>query len=160
MYKLRPIPVVHVNRTSYRGADRSLALPGRKVANVSVRMAWISFGALPCRKKKLEDSSRLDAVEIARVARHASELVSFLVGLRTYQHLGTFNLRFLKVMSFWGKYWTRFSDRRRYARLMPSSQTKHCVRIPVRSHAGEAGLIHVCCQLSRWQHVFCSAITG
>ena len=35
----------------YRGADKSLARPGRKQANVSVRMAWISFGALPCRKK-------------------------------------------------------------------------------------------------------------
>jgi hypothetical protein len=34
-------------------------------------MAWISFGALPCRKKKLDDSSRLDVVEIARVAWHA-----------------------------------------------------------------------------------------
>ena len=34
-----------------------------------VRMTWISFGALPCRnKKKLDDSSRLDVVEIARVA--------------------------------------------------------------------------------------------
>ena len=33
----------------YRGADKSLARPGRKQANVSVRMAWISFGALPCR---------------------------------------------------------------------------------------------------------------
>jgi hypothetical protein len=30
-------------------------------------MAWISFGALPCRKNKLDDSSRLDVVEIARV---------------------------------------------------------------------------------------------
>jgi len=30
-------------------------------------MASISFGALPCRKKKLDDSSRLDFVEIARV---------------------------------------------------------------------------------------------
>jgi len=38
---------------------------------VSVRMAWISFGALPCRKK-LDDSSRLHVVEIARVAWHAS----------------------------------------------------------------------------------------
>jgi len=36
-----------------RAADKSLARPGRKQANVSVRMAWISFGALPCRKKKL-----------------------------------------------------------------------------------------------------------
>jgi len=51
----------------YRGADKSLAPPGRKQANVSVRMAWISFGALPCRKKKIDDSSRLDAVEITSV---------------------------------------------------------------------------------------------
>ena len=39
-------------RNMYRGADKSLARPGRKQANVSVRIAWISFGALPCRKKK------------------------------------------------------------------------------------------------------------
>jgi len=37
----------------YRGADKSLARPGRKQANISVRMAWISFGALPCRKRNL-----------------------------------------------------------------------------------------------------------
>ena len=52
----------------YRGADKSLTQPGRKHANISVRMAWISFGALPCKKKKeLDDSSRLHVVEIARV---------------------------------------------------------------------------------------------
>ena len=47
----------------------SLDRPGRKQANVSVRMASISFGALSCRgegEKKLDDSSRLDVVEIAR----------------------------------------------------------------------------------------------
>jgi len=49
------------------GADKSLTRPGRKQANISVRMAWISFGTLPCRKKKIDDSSRLDVVEIARV---------------------------------------------------------------------------------------------
>ena len=38
---------------AYRGADKSLARPGRKQANVSVRMAWISFGDLPYRKKNL-----------------------------------------------------------------------------------------------------------
>ena len=38
--------------TAYRGADKSLARPGRKQTNVSVRIASISFGALPCRKKK------------------------------------------------------------------------------------------------------------
>jgi len=37
----------------YSGADKSLARPGRKQANVSVRMAWISFGSLPCRKRNL-----------------------------------------------------------------------------------------------------------
>ena len=37
----------------YRDADKSLARPRRKQANVSVRMAWISFGALLCRKKNL-----------------------------------------------------------------------------------------------------------
>jgi len=51
-----------------RGAVKSLVRPGRKQGNVSVRMVWISFGALPCRaEKKLDDSSRLDVVEIARV---------------------------------------------------------------------------------------------
>ena len=57
---------LHLNYLSYRNADKSLARPGRKQANVSVRMTWISFGALP-RRKKLDHSSRLDVVEIARV---------------------------------------------------------------------------------------------
>ena len=35
------------------GADKSLAGSGRKQGNVSVRMAWISFGSLPCREKNL-----------------------------------------------------------------------------------------------------------
>ena len=51
----------------YRSADKSLARPGRKQANVSVRMALISFGVLPCKKKKTDDSSRLYAVETERV---------------------------------------------------------------------------------------------
>ena len=51
----------------YRDADKSLGQPVGKQANVSVRMAWISFGALPCREKKVDDSLRLDVVEIARV---------------------------------------------------------------------------------------------
>jgi len=49
------------------------------------------FPSAPClagKKKKPDDSSRLDVVEIARVPCHASKLVSFLVGLRTYQHPG------------------------------------------------------------------------
>ena len=66
--------------TIYRGADKSLGRPGRKQANVSVRMAWISFGALPCRKKKLDDSSRLDVVEITRVPDMLPSLFPFLPG--------------------------------------------------------------------------------
>ena len=75
----------------YSGADKSLARPGRKQANVSVRMAWISFGALPCRKKK----TWLQLASRCRWNRalpwYVSELVSFLVGLRTYQHAGIFS---------------------------------------------------------------------
>jgi len=40
--------ILHIRR-----ADKSLVQPGRKQANVSLRMARISFGALPCRKKSL-----------------------------------------------------------------------------------------------------------
>ena len=55
---------------SYREANKSLARPGRKQANFSVRMVWISFRALPCKGGGggLDDSSRLDVVEIARVS--------------------------------------------------------------------------------------------
>jgi len=50
-----------------RCADKYLAQPGSKQANISVRMALISFSALPFKKKKLDYSPRLDVVEIARV---------------------------------------------------------------------------------------------
>ena len=57
-----------LHKLMHRGADKSLARSGRKQVNVCVRMSWISFSALPCKeKKKLDDSSRLDVVEIARV---------------------------------------------------------------------------------------------
>jgi len=46
----------------------TVAYDGACFPNVSLRMARISFCALPCRKKKLDNSSRLDVVEIARVA--------------------------------------------------------------------------------------------
>jgi len=55
----------------YGGADTYLAWPGRKQANVSVRLAWIYLSALPCKGGgwwvKRDDSWRLDVVEIARV---------------------------------------------------------------------------------------------
>ena len=69
------------------GADKSLARPGRKQSNVSVRMTWISFGARPCGGW---GESRWQLVSRCCWNRarpwHASELVSFLVGLTTYQH--------------------------------------------------------------------------
>jgi len=50
----------------YRDADKPLALLGRKKANVSFRMG--EFPSAPCfAGKKIDDSSRLDVVEIARV---------------------------------------------------------------------------------------------
>ena len=74
----------------YRGADKSLARPRRKQANISVRMAWISFGALPCRGKRKETWWQLASRCCWNHVRpwHASEHVSFLVRLRTYQHPG------------------------------------------------------------------------
>ena len=71
----------------YRGADKSLARPGRKQANVSVRMAWISFRPLPCRgEKKTWWQLASRCCWNRERPLHASELISFLVGLRTYQH--------------------------------------------------------------------------
>ena len=52
----------------------TVAYNGACSRNVSIRMAWISFGGLPCRGEKnkiLDDSSRLHD-EIARIAWHAS----------------------------------------------------------------------------------------
>ena len=50
---LGPIEAVEPRKKLYRGADKSLARAGRKEASVSVRMAWICFGALRCRKRNL-----------------------------------------------------------------------------------------------------------
>ena len=56
-----------------------VAYDGAYSPNVSCRMMWISFGALPCRKKKiLDESSRLDVFEIAHVAWHASTQPMYL----------------------------------------------------------------------------------
>jgi len=78
----------HSNNVLYRGADKSLARPGRKQAKVSVRMAWISFGAFPCRRKKNWWQFASRCCSNRACPWHASELVSFLVGLSTYQHPG------------------------------------------------------------------------
>ena len=65
--------------------DKSLARPGRRQANVSVRMAWISFGASPCRKKKTWWQLASRCCWNRGRTWHASELVYFVTGLRTYQ---------------------------------------------------------------------------
>jgi len=49
----------------------TVAYDGACSPNVSTRMAWISFRRLALQEKKLDDSSRLDVVEIAHVAWHA-----------------------------------------------------------------------------------------
>ena len=72
----------------YRGADKSLARPGREQANVSVRMAWISFVALPYRGKKTWWQLASRCCWNRARPWLASEVVLFLVGLRTYQHPG------------------------------------------------------------------------
>jgi len=49
---------------------------------------WREFPSAPCLagKKKLDDSSRSDVVEIARIPDMLPSFLSYLVGLRTYQH--------------------------------------------------------------------------
>ena len=70
---------------NYRGADKSLVRPERKKANVFVRMAWISFSALPCRGKETWWQLASRFCWNRALSWHASEVVSFLIGLRTYQ---------------------------------------------------------------------------
>ena len=51
---------------------------------------WREFPWAPCldKEKKLDDSSRLDVVEIARVPDMLPSLFPSWSGLRTYQHPG------------------------------------------------------------------------
>ena len=90
-----------LNGENYRGADKSLARPGTKKANVSIRMAWISFGALPCRKKKTWWQLASRCCWNRARPWHASEFVSFLVWLRIYQHPGILSAR-KEVRGWWG----------------------------------------------------------
>ena len=52
LFKFETVQFFFVLSLSYRGADKSLAQPGRKQALVSIRMACISFGTLPFRGEK------------------------------------------------------------------------------------------------------------
>jgi len=71
----------------YERADKSLAVPGRRQANVSVRIARNSFGALSCRKKSWWQLASRCCWDCASTW-YTSVLVSFLFGLRSYQHPG------------------------------------------------------------------------
>ena len=51
----------------YRGADKSLALPGRKQAKCFCQNGVNFLRLLALQENKFDDSSRLDDVEIARV---------------------------------------------------------------------------------------------
>jgi len=82
----------------YRAADKSLARTGRKQANVCIRMAWISFGTLTCRKKNWWHLASRCCWNHARPC-HASEVVYFLIGLRTYQHTGKIRLTTCNIIS-------------------------------------------------------------
>ena len=53
-------------------------------------MAWISFGALSCRKKKISWQLASRCCWNRGRPWNASELISFLVGVRTYQHPGSY----------------------------------------------------------------------
>jgi len=77
----------------YWGAVKSLARPGRKQTNVSVRMAWISFGALPCRERNLVTARVWILLKLR--ASLTCFRACFLPGpsLRTYQHPGTYSNR-------------------------------------------------------------------
>ena len=57
---------------------------------------WREFPSAPCLagKKKLDDSARLDVVEIARVPDMLPSLFPSTVGLRTYQHPGNISTLF------------------------------------------------------------------
>ena len=98
---------IYTHTHTYMATDKSLARRGRKQANRSVRMAWISFSALPCVEKKnwWQFASRC-CWNHAR-PWHSSELVSFLVGLRTYQHPGMYVYMSIRELStdcpLWGR---------------------------------------------------------
>jgi len=57
----------HGARSLYWGADKSLARPGRKQAKFLSEWREFPSASCPAGKKKLDDSSRLDVVEITRV---------------------------------------------------------------------------------------------
>jgi len=97
---------------------------------------WHEFPSSPClaEKKKLDDSSRLDVVEIAIVPDMLPSLFPSWSGLRTYQHHGIMTKW---ILTFWGTKllmrtdfpatWTLFSwFRSVYEHLRDFVRTRGC----------------------------------
>ena len=63
-------------------------------------MAWISFGVLPCRKKKTWWQLASRCCWNRARPWHASELVTFLVGLRTCQNTGNYMIGRFYIIHF------------------------------------------------------------
>jgi len=61
--------------TCSRVADKSLAIAGRKQSNVSVRMEWISFGALPC--LALQETKILMTARVSMLLKSRASLTCF-----------------------------------------------------------------------------------
>jgi len=72
----------------YRSADKSLARPGRKKA--MFLSEWREFPSAPCLAGKRTWQLVSRFCWNCACPWHASELVSFLGGLRTYQHPGVY----------------------------------------------------------------------
>ena len=91
----------------YRGADKSLARPEMKQANVSVRMAWISFVALPCRKRNLmtvrvsillKSRASLTCFRACFLPGRAKDLSAPGTFIRTFFYMADSNKR---ISNFW-----------------------------------------------------------
>ena len=101
----------YLRNTDYRGADKSLAKLGCKQANISVRIASISFGALSRRKKYHDHSSLLDAVELARIPDMLPSLLPSWSNFplfffrKIYFHLGCLGLVGYNINTF-QRMWT------------------------------------------------------
>jgi hypothetical protein len=95
----------------YRGADKSLARPGRKQATSVSKSSWKMN---PTRSRKMPSCLAIDLAEIRRSSKISSwiwSIISGMVGLRTYQHPGymtfdgtqflTILILFIKYSCFW-----------------------------------------------------------
>jgi hypothetical protein len=82
------MPIFSLNSMTYRGADKSLARPGRKQATSMSKSSWMID---PTRSRETPRCSAIDLAEIRRSSKISSwiwSVISGVVGLRTYQHPG------------------------------------------------------------------------